>query len=110
MGTLKYGGYDMDCKQGDWVQICSVVLPAGERAKQVPAETQAVPLKMFNKGFADHPAEIGQPVGITTMIGMKLEGELVAVNPRYEHDFGNPVPELMQIGLELRKRLERGDA
>jgi 2-amino-4-ketopentanoate thiolase alpha subunit len=97
----------MKCKKGDWVQICTIILPAGERAPQVPPETQAVPLKMFNKGFADQPAEIGQSVRITTVIGQELEGELVAINPRYGHDFGDPVPELMQIGIELRKRLEQ---
>lgn len=97
----------MNCKQGDWVQICTIILPAGERAPQVPPETQAVPLKLFNKGYAEHPAEIGQRVHITTVIGQKLEGELVAVNPRYGHDFGDPVPELIHIGIELRKRLEQ---
>lgn len=100
----------MECKQGDWVQICTVVLQAGVRAKQVPPETQVVPLKMFNKGFAEHAAEIGEQVHITTVIGQKLVGELVAVNPRYDHDYGNPVPELMHIGIELRKRLESEEA
>lgn len=97
----------MRCKQGDWVQICTTILPAGERAPQVPPETQAVPLKMFNKGYANHAAEIGKPVSITTIIGQVLEGELTAINPRYGHDFGDPVPELMHIGVSLRKRLEK---
>lgn len=97
----------MKCQKGDWVQICTVILPAGQRAPQVPPETQAVPLKMYNKGFAEHPAEIGETVSITTVIGQTLKGELVAVNPRYGHDFGEPVPELMHIGISLRKRLEQ---
>jgi 2-amino-4-ketopentanoate thiolase alpha subunit len=97
----------MTCKQGDWVQIYVIILPAGQRAPQVPPETQAVPLKMFAKGFANHPAEIGETVRITTVIGQELEGELTAVNPRYGHDFGEPVPELLPIGAELRKRLEQ---
>jgi hypothetical protein len=96
----------MKCKKNDWVQICTVVLPAGERAPQVPPETQAVPLKMFSKGFANRPAEIGQPVSITTVIGQVLEGELVAINPRDAHDYGDPVSELLHIGIELRKQLE----
>ncbi|MEM5773353.1 MAG: 2-amino-4-oxopentanoate thiolase subunit OrtA [Anaerolineaceae bacterium] len=96
----------MKCEKGDWVQISTVVLPVGARAKQVPPETQAVPLVMFNKGFAEQAAEIGQTVQITTVIGQTLEGELVTINPRYIHDYGDPVPELLQIGVELRKRLE----
>jgi 2-amino-4-ketopentanoate thiolase alpha subunit len=97
----------MKCNKGDWVQICTIILPAGQRAPQVPPETQAVPLKMFNKGYAEHSAEIGQSVRITTVIGQVLEGELTAINPRYGHDFGDPVPELTHIGIELRKRLEQ---
>lgn len=100
----------MKCSIGDWVQIRTVVLPAGERAKQVPPETQKVPLLMFNKGFADHEAEMGEIVHITTVIGQKLEGELTTINPRYTHDYGDPVPELIQIGQELRKRLESEEA
>lgn len=96
----------MNCIKGDWVQICTVILPAGERAPQVPPETQAVPLKMFSKGYANQAAEVGQPVSITTVIGQILEGELVAINPRYGHDYGDPVPELLQIGIELRKQLQ----
>lgn len=96
----------MKCEKGDWVQIRTVILPAGERAKQVPPETQAVPLIMFSKGFAKQAAELGQNVHITTVIGQKQEGELVAVNPRYEHDYGDPAPELLRIGMELRRRLE----
>jgi hypothetical protein len=99
----------MHCQIGDWVQIFTVILPAGERAPQVPPETQAVPLKMFTKGYANRVAEIGQSVSITTVIGQVLEGELVAINPHYGHDYGDPVPELLHIGQELRKLLERGE-
>ncbi len=96
----------MGCKKNDWVQIRTVILPAGERAPQVPEETQAVPLIMLTKGFANHKAEAGELVSITAVTGMVLEGELVAVNPAYGHDYGQPVPELLQIGMELRQQLE----
>jgi len=97
----------MKCNKGDWVQIRTTVLPAGQRAPQVPPETQAVPLIMFSKGYASQSAEIGQTITITTVIGQILEGELTAINPHYGHDFGEPVPELMHIGVSLRKRLEK---
>ena len=101
----------MKCNKNDWVQIRTVILPAGERAPQVPEETQAVPLIMLTKGFANSEAETGQTVSITAVTGLVMEGELVAVNPTYGHDYGEPVPELLQIGMELRQQLEgAGDA
>ena len=33
-------------KKGDWVQIENIVLPAGQRAPQVPEDTQAYNLKL----------------------------------------------------------------
>lgn len=99
----------MRCKVGDWVQIHSIVLPAGERAPQVPEETKQVPLEMWCKGFANNEAEIGETVTITTVIGRSLTGELTAINPKYGHSFGTPVPELLRIGVELRKKLYRGE-
>ena len=101
----------MKCQKYDWVQIRTVILRAGERAPQVPEETQAVPLVMLTKGFANAEVEIGQTVSITAVTGLVMEGELVAVNPTYGHDYGEPVPELLQIGIELRQQLEgAGDA
>lgn len=95
-------------KPGDWVQIRQTVLEAGERAPQVPPDTKEVPLELWVKGFIDEPAQVGNRVTITTLTGRKVTGELVRVNPAYEHDFGRPVPELLPIGLELRKILFGG--
>ena len=92
-------------RQGDWVQIHSVLLPPGERAPAVPPETQAVPLEMRVKGFLDHDAAIGDQVTITTTAGRTLKGKLVAINPPYAHSFGPIPPELVHVGPELRERL-----
>lgn len=96
----------MHCEEGDWVQIHSVVLQPGSRAPQVPDDTQKVPLEMWCKGFALNKAEIGAELSIRTVNGIVLSGTLTAVNPRYEHDFGSPVRELMTIGMELRRMLK----
>jgi 2-amino-4-ketopentanoate thiolase alpha subunit len=94
-------------RQGDWVQIHNVILPPGQRAPQVPDDTQKVPLEMWLKGFLNESeAEIGQNVSITTVTGRQVQGELVAVAPAYPHDFGQPVPELLSVGRELRAMLE----
>ena len=95
-------------QKGDWVEIHSVVLPAGQRSPAVPPETQAVPLEMRVKGFLDCDAALGDEVTITTAIGRTLKGKLVAVNPAYTHTFGPIPPELVHVGPELCERLAEG--
>jgi hypothetical protein len=87
---------------GTWVEIHQVVLPAGERAPQVPADTGRVDLELRVKGFLLAPAEEGEPAEIRTSAGRRLRGTLVAVNPAYTHGFGAPIPELSGIGSEVR--------
>jgi len=92
-------------KNGTWVQIHRIILPAGQRAPQVPEETQRVPLELRAKGFLLRDAQLGDEVAIRTVIGREITGTLVAVNPPYPHDFGVPVPELLTVGRELRELL-----
>jgi hypothetical protein len=88
-----------------WVEIYSVVLPANERAPQVPEDTQRVALEMRVKGFLLAPASIGEDAEIETLSGRHLRGRLAEVNPAYTHSFGSPVPELSSIGREVRALL-----
>ena len=90
---------------GTWVEIYKVVLPANERAPQVPEDTQRVPLEMRVKGFLKSPAAIGGDAEIETLSGRHLLGRLAEVNPAYTHSFGSPVPELSPIGCEARALL-----
>jgi hypothetical protein len=93
----------MKAKRGDWVQIHNIILQPGERSPRIPEETQKVPFEMRVSGFLIEPeAEMGQNVSIQTLIGRTHSGKLVAINPRYPHTFGEPVPELLTIGIELR--------
>ena len=93
-------------KPGDWVEIHRVVLNAGERAPQIPQDTQIVPLEMRVRGFALAEGAVGDNVWIQTFTGRQMEGILTFVNPAYPHGYGSPIPELMQIGYELRSLLE----
>ncbi|MGB5278527.1 MAG: 2-amino-4-oxopentanoate thiolase subunit OrtA [Gammaproteobacteria bacterium] len=96
-------------EKGTWVEIYNVVLPANERAPQVPADTRRVPLEMRVKGFLLAPAAIGGNAEIETLSGRHLRGRLAEVNPAYTHSFGSPVPELSPIGCEVRALLrEKG--
>jgi len=98
----------MKAKTGDWVQIRSTVLRPGERAPQVPPDTQAVPLEMKLKGFAMTRASLGEGIVIRTLTGRVAKGTLVSIDPGYPHGFGKVVPELLAVGPELR-RILRGE-
>lgn len=97
--------------KGDYVQIQKIVLEQGKRAPQVPEDTKKAPLVMIVKGFLeDDEAVLGQEeVTIKTMVGRRITGKLIAINPNYTHDFARPQPELLTVGLEIRKMLKRGD-
>ena len=97
-----------DCKKGDWVQISQIVLKSGERAPQLPEDTQKVPFSLLVKGFLTTDAKIGDIVTITTVLGRAMSGKLVAVNPDYEHSFGPPPKGFMNIGDKLRELLGYG--
>lgn len=90
-----------------WVEIHRVVLQPGQRAPQVPDDTQRVPLEMKVKGFLMHDATIGEAVEILTPAGRTLNGTLTAVNPAYTHTFGTPIAELSAIGNEVRAMLNK---
>lgn len=97
----------MDAKKGDWVRIHDIVLEVGQRAPNIPEDTQNVPLEVWNKGFLlDDQAKIGDKVQVETYIGRTMEGTLIEVNPYYEHDFGKFVPELSYIGRQVRALIE----
>ena len=73
----------MKAKAGDFVRIHNIVLKVGERADNLPEDTKKVPLEMWDKGFL--------------------------INPVFRHNYGEFVPELLQIGLQARKILFGGE-
>jgi hypothetical protein len=85
---------------GSWVEIETVILHPEQRAPQVPDDTKAVPYVMRVSGFLEHDAQHGTEVTVKTLIGRKLSGRLVTVNPSYSHSFGSTVKELLHIGIE----------
>lgn len=100
----------MDAKRGDWVRIHNIVLEVGERASNIPEDTQSVPLEMWDKGFLlDEKAEIGEEVTVETYIGRKVKGKLIEVDPYWKHDYGKGVSELLYIGRQAREILGKED-
>ena len=92
---------------GTWVELHQIVLAPGERAPNVPEETQRVPMELRVRGALLADALVGQQATITTVTGRRHHGVLVDVNPAYDHGYGRPVPELAPIRSELRALLER---
>ena len=68
-----------------------------------------MPLEMWVKGHLTADAEIGDEVEIITRTGRHVRGKLLEVNPRYTHDYGEFVPELLEIGDTVRGILFGGD-
>jgi len=96
-------------KKGDYVNIYNVVLTPTERAPQVPEDTKSVPLEMWVRGFLTEDGEIGDDVTIETITGRKVSGKIVQIAPTYEHSFGKHIPEIYEIGKQLRSILFGGD-
>lgn len=90
---------------GTWVELHRFVLAPGERAPQVPPETQAVPLELAVKGRLVAEAAVGDEAEIETPAGRRMRGILRAALPAYTHGFGPPEPALLAVGHELRARL-----
>ncbi len=95
---------------GSWVEIQQVVLRAGERAPNVPPDTAQVDFVARIRGFLLAPALFGDDVTVRTLVGREVSGVLTEVNPRNPADFGNPVPELLDLGSRARQALDELDA
>jgi hypothetical protein len=98
-------GEAQHCRAGDWIEVERVLFEPGERSASLPAETAEKPMLMWVKGFASSGADVGAEVTVETMTGRTVAGRLSAVNPGYTHTFGDPAPELVHVGRDLRARL-----
>ncbi len=95
-------------KIGDYVTVYAVVLTPEERAPQAPEDTRKCPLEMRVRGFLLADGELEDTVTIETITGRHVTGALVEVAPTYTHSFGKHVPEIFQIGKQLRAMLFGG--
>ena len=93
------------CSVGEWVEVERVLLEPADRSTNLPEDTASQPLMTWVKGFALATAEMGAEVSVTTMTGRTVTGTLSAINPGYFHTFGQPIPELVHVGADLRARL-----
>lgn len=96
-------------KKGEWVLIEKILLTPEERAPQVPDDTKKTPLRAWIRGHLDKDAELGDNVSITTRTGRTEEGVLLEVDPQYELNYGDFVPELLKVNEQVREVLFGGD-
>lgn len=92
-------------KQGDWVRIYRVILPAEERTANLPEDTKKVPFEMWVKGHLLEDGELGDQVPIRTVSGREEHGTLIEVNPQFDVNFGAFVPEILEMDVRLRTAL-----
>jgi hypothetical protein len=90
---------------GDWAEVTLRVLEPEARAPGLPPETASTPLVARIKGFLEADAALGERVAVRTLAGRRVEGELLRLTPAPGHSFGEPQPELLAVGPELRARL-----
>jgi len=93
------------CKAGDWVEVERVLLEPADRSPNLPPETAEKPLMVWVKGFALADAALGGVAEVETVTGRRVVGKLSAINPGYHHTFGEPIPELSRVGVDLRAQL-----
>jgi hypothetical protein len=91
---------------GDWAEVVLRVLEPEARAPGLPPETASTPLVARVKGFLEAEAAVGDRAAVRTLAGRRVEGELVRLAPAPGHSFGEPQPELLAIGPELRAWLQ----
>ena len=96
-------------KKGTWVNIRKIILEPKERAAGIPDDTKSVPLIMWVKGFLQDDANLGDDVTITTRMGRYESGILEAANPDIDVNYGDFVPEVLQIGSQAREILFGGE-
>ncbi len=86
-----------------WVQIHTILLLPEERSSKIPDNTRAVPLESWVHGFLlNDSAHVGDEVEIETAIGRVVSGRLCDSCPGYTHTYGPTLPELAEIGRQLR--------
>ncbi len=96
--------------KNEYVRIHRAVLEAVERTGKLPEDTKNVPLEMWVKGWLqDDSANIGDTVTVKTVVGRLETGVLMETDPIYALNYGEYVPEILEIDRRLRGVLFEGE-
>jgi len=91
-------------RKGDYVEIKIIALNKNERAENLPLDTKNFPYEGKIRGYITSDSNIGDEVIIETPIGRKIKGTLLGKVSQYEHNFGEPIRELIDIGKKVREK------
>lgn len=94
----------MILKKGDYVEIKIKVLDPYERQENLPDDTKKLPYEGKVRGYLIYDTEIGKETEIETPIGRRVKGILLGIVKEYQHNFGEPIRELIDIGKKVRKK------
>lgn len=98
---------ETSARKGDLVQVHVMILRPDQRAENLPPATRSKPYEGWVKGFLiEDEAKIGDPVRVETLIGRKVSGTLSAINPIYDHNFGELQPTLSHAGQDAHRKLK----
>jgi hypothetical protein len=92
----------MTIKKGSFVRIEKIILQADERTSKIPKDTKATPFKMWTKGFLQEDCVMNEKATIKTKANRIDSGKLVEVNPMYELNYGEYLPEMTEIDVILK--------
>jgi len=92
--------------KGSFVRIRKTLLKPEERSKNLPKETSLVPFKMWVKGFLLEDADLFDIVKIKTITNRIETGRLKEVFPKYKHDYGDFIPEILEMNQIILQDLK----
>lgn len=97
-------------RKHDYVRIHRSILLPEERTGKLPEDTRQVPLEMWVKGWLQQEqAALGDTVTVKTAVGRLETGVLLEEAPCYQLNYGEYVPEILQIDRQLRGVLFEGE-
>lgn len=91
-------------RKGEYVEIKITALNKNERAENLPIDTKNLPYEGKIRGYLKSDSNIGDEVIIETPIGRKVKGTLLGRVGIYEHSFGEPIRELIDIGKKIKEK------
>ncbi|WP_423364436.1 2-amino-4-oxopentanoate thiolase subunit OrtA [Mycoplasma sp. P36-A1] len=89
-------------KKGSFVRIERVILQPEERTSKIPDETKSKPFTMWTKGFLLEDCELNKEAKILTKSNREDYGVLKEVDPMYELNYGEYLPEMTEIDRKLK--------
>lgn len=91
--------------KGSFVRVKRIVLDTQDRSQALPDSTKKTPLIMWTKGYLLEDAKFGDMVEVLTLSNRKERGELIEVDPTFDVNYGQFVPEILKIGRDVKGAL-----